>query len=188
MANEKKAIFALAGYSGTGKSTLADLLVTARGFTAYEGSQLIREHARTAGIALRERADYEAHHHTMVGTLGATCLADIMLDSPDSRQVYVGLRTKPHFRRFKEAGGVVAALVCPPEVCVARGDHTDPKNATTLEAYRRNCETAENTTSENGSQVEWVIKHADIVIDTSRPQVDSESELLAFVDEHLLTR
>lgn len=178
-------VLALAGRSGTGKSTLAKGLAESRGFAIFEGSTIIKTHAEAHGVVLHERPDFEAHHRRMKEELGAACLTEAMFSSSERRLGYAGLRTIANYENIRARGGIVIGLVCNPEICVGRSDKTDPKNAKTLQEYLESCRSIENSTDENGSQVDWVVSNADYVIDTSRsyPQVLALAE--AIVDAHI---
>lgn len=183
--HKRELVLAIAGRSGTGKSELGKALAESRGLSVYEGSSLIKVHAQEQGITLKQRSDIEAHHRLMKQKLGTACLTGTMLRSPEKRLLYTGLRTIPNYQNIREAGGLVIGLVCPPEICFERTDKADPKNAKTLEAYLEDCRTVENSTDENGSQVDWIVEHADYVIDTSQPFPHVLTQVEAIVDAYI---
>lgn len=166
-----KLIIGLAGGPGTGKSEVAKHLKNAMGFTVFEGSDHIKTTAAAEGITLQTRQDYDAFHRKKQQEFGLTWLSDTALALDAQRIVFSGLRTRPNALKLRFAGGFIVALQCPPEVCIARMDPKNPKNAKTVEEYMQQLNEQESSTEE-GAHALWVAANADYTLDTSRPLVE----------------
>lgn len=161
-------ILGLTGFSGTGKSTIAEYLAKKHGFYIFEGSTLMRQAAVELGIVLSSRSTYETFFRRIQQERGLSWISDAMLATGKGRLLQVGLRSPSDAARIHQANGKVLALTCPPEICIARMDKDNPKNPTTLHEYVEH-QQIESSTDEYGSHTAWVIEHADYVIETSGP-------------------
>ena len=161
-------IIGLAGFAGTGKSNLARHLSEKYHFQLFEGSALLRHAAAERGLTLDSRQSYEQLNRQLQADCGLSWATDIMLASNEGRLLFSGHRSPSDAQAIHEAGGVIVALSCPPEICLTRIDTTDPKNPRTIAGY---LEAQRNDTSntEFGSNTPWVIAHADYTINTSGP-------------------
>lgn len=163
--------FALTGDEGTGKSTLSKYFEARHGFRTFEGSKIIKADALLAPggpVILKGREDYNKHHRSMQMRLGAACVTQTIFAHEDDRILQSGLRTKAGFNLTKSVGGVVVALICPPEICVNRRSSDNPKDAQDIESYMLQKE-MEESQDDFGTHPSYCIANADYTLDTSRP-------------------
>jgi dephospho-CoA kinase len=178
-----EALYAVSGYPGTGKSTIANYFHDKYNFYIFEGSTTIREEASRRGVELRKREDYESFHISLREELGDAWLTNAAMSINESRVIQSGLRLKSNYYRVKEVGGIVLGLVCPPEVCVQRSDKNNPKNPKTVDDYHEHV-AIETSPYDYGSQTAWVVDHADYVLDTSRPLAETFEEIDSIIATH----
>ena len=164
----ERLVFGLTGYSGTGKTTISNHLAD-KGIVVEEGSGIIKVAAATRGSVPSTRQEYEEAFRTEQKYRGMSWLSERILASDGTSIMQVGLRAKPDFLNLKRHKGLIIALVCPIELCLARIDASNPKNPRTAEEYLEH-QAIENNPDANGfgSYTQWCVEHADYSIDTSQ--------------------
>ena len=135
--------------------------------------------AAADGLVLGLRESYEQYYREQQKIRGRSYLADIML-SRGERIVHCGLRSPADYFRIKQAGGIVVALACPPEVCLSRIDTSNPKNPSSLEQYVVQ-QGLQDSPDDYGSHLMWAIDNADYIVDTSRTLEETFASLDSLV-------
>lgn len=182
--NLSKKLTAITGYPGTGKTELARHLNERFGFHVVEGSDVLKAAAKVEGEVLSTRDTYERYFKRQQERLGMAWLTDYALQQPYDRVHHAALRTKYDVEATHRNGGILVALVCPPEICLKRMDTTNPKNPKTIEEYEEH-RSWQNSTTEFGSHTQWSIDHADFTLDTSKPIQETVAELDEVVTQYL---
>lgn len=180
----KRLVLGLSGFPGTGKTKIAKHLKEEHDFTVFEGSEILRARAVALGQVLTDRSSYDTFFREQQRQLGMSWLADMALASEGYRILQCGLRARPDFARIKQFRGVVLGLMCPPEVCVARIDTTNPKNPKTIGEYFMHM-ALEESTDEYGTHTGWCVASADHHIDTSQPveaMLDQVDKVIARIE------
>lgn len=126
----------IAGPPGAGKTESANYLVNEHGFSEFAGSDFLKLEAVKLGCTLRERADYEIFQRKLRLERGASFIADLMIDMPGKRTAMVGLRNRFDIDKFKEAKGVIVAVVRPLELRFNSTYGTDPKYPNTIDEFK----------------------------------------------------
>ena len=178
----EKIVLGLTGFSGTGKTTLAEYLSREHGFTLFENSSRLRHAAAEAGQTLSSRNDYEQFFRQQQVVRGLSWLSDEMLAIDADRLLQVGLRSPHDLRNIQRVGGRIIGLVCPPSVCITRIDTTDPKNPSTIEEYIQH-QAIEESLLEVGSHTAWAVMNANYGLNTASPIEHTYAELNSIVAE-----
>ena len=168
----ERLVLGVTGSPGTGKSTVAQYLNDEHDFTIFESSSIIKARAKFDGLKLVDRAGYDSFFRNQQNIHGKSWLADLMIKSDVGNVVQSGLRAKYDFLRIKEAGGVVIALSCPPQICIDRIDTSNPKNPQTVDEYVEH-QLIEESINDFGTHTNWCVNNADYNIDTSQPIADT---------------
>ena len=169
MSNKPRIILALVGNPGSGKTAIGRYLANRHGFYHFEGSDGIREHAAREGALLFSRHEYSDFHRSIQQKHGKDILARTLLDRPEDRLVFVGIRSVDNARALQAAGGVVIALDCPLEVRFARVDHSGLKYEKSIEDFKKTEDREMYSADGYGADVMRVIEIADRKLDTSTP-------------------
>lgn len=178
----ERLVLGLTGFSGTGKTTLANYLAKEHGFSLLEGSALIRKRAEEAGMLLDSRNTYEAFFREQQLGRGLDWISETMLTMNAARLLQVGLRSPADLRNIQRVGGKVIGLVCPPALCVSRIDTANPKNPATVKEYIEH-QAIEESANETGSHTALTVDNADYTLDTSRSIECSYAQLDSIVAE-----
>lgn len=180
----QRLILAFSGFSGTGKSTLANYLEVEHDFFTFEGSSYLKVLAESEGIQLRKRTEYADYYQKSQHELGKSWLVDTMLRRPEKRLLNTGLRNRADYERIHSAGGLVIALTCPVSTCLDRIDTTNPKNPRNKAEYELHKMLDSSGTEDGyGLHTAWTVEHADITLDTSAPIYETFHSLSEIVAE-----
>jgi hypothetical protein len=120
-------LLALVGYPGSGKTESGNYLAQKHGFAQYSDSNLIVDEAIKAGVELKTRADYVSFQRALRLKSGLSFIADRSLELPADRIVNVGMRNRYDIHKYREAGGILVALVCPDALRFERTAGTGPE-------------------------------------------------------------
>jgi dephospho-CoA kinase len=181
---QSKKLTAITGYPGTGKTELAKHMDEKFGFHVVEGSDVLKAMAIKDGEVLTTRDTYERYFKRRQLQYGMAWLTDYALRQPFDRIHHAAIRTRYDVDATHEYGGIVVALVCPPEICIDRIDTSNPKNPKTIEEYDEHVGW-QNSTDDFGSHTQWSIDHADFTLDTSKPLEATLAELDGIVTDYL---
>lgn len=184
----KELLLGITGGAGSGKTTLADHIGRAYKARIFEASTLIRESAITNWKEPpTNRDEYIAQfRYEQARRHNKAWLSSHVIDSPESYIVFSGLRSRYDVMNLQRAGGLVVALVCPPELAAER--EASRKNITLdFDAYMES-ERSENSEDNYGPHLDWCIQHADTHIDTSAPFGDILRQLNDIVAQHVSSK
>lgn len=173
-------VLALAGLPGVGKTTLGSFAEEELGFKVFDGSTSIRQRASEDGVTLTDRASYNNFFRKTQIEHGKAWISDsILSQSGDVAQI--GLRNKDDAKNILAIGGIVVALYCPPEICFERANKDDPKQKSNLAEFVAMIDEQESI-DDYGSHTNWVMEHATVSIDASRPLTHTKTALSLLVD------
>lgn len=183
MSDKPRIILALVGNPGSGKTAIGRYLANRHGFYHFEGSDGIREHAQREGSLLFSRREYSDFHRTLQQKHGKDVLARTLLERPEDRLVFVGIRSVDNARTLQAAGGVVIALDCPLEIRFGRVDHSGLKYEKTIEEFKKTEDREMYSPDGYGADVMRVVEIADRKLDTSTPMEVTEKVIDALIEE-----
>lgn len=130
-------LIGVSGTFGSGKDSLAKILVDEYGFTAVSTGDLVRE------VAMRERGSIERPVCAEVATMcrekfGAGYFVELGLDKPRPL-VMTGIRSIGEMKALKAAGGVMVYVDAPVELRYERmvGRARDGEAEVSLEEFQR---------------------------------------------------
>jgi cytidylate kinase len=178
----KRIIFGIVGDPGSGKTQLAQYLAEHHGFYYFEGSSGIKEAAKREGKSLASRKEFSDFHTRLQKKHGKNILARTLLDRPEDRLVFAGIRSVDNARALQAAGGIIIALNCPLDICFKRVDHTGLKYENTFDDFLRTAESERHSPDGFGANVQPVLALANITLDTSRPLEETFQAI-----DHLVT-
>lgn len=135
-----KLVISLVGRPGSGKSTAAQHLQQAYGFSVFTFSAVIREFAAANNITLRKRADYAATSAKIYKKYGRGYMVNRALQLDATRICIDDVRSPRFVDIIRKAGGISVAFDCPTGVRFAHvHNHPDKtKYPPTLEAFIAN--------------------------------------------------
>lgn len=177
----ERILIGLTGLPGTGKSTLCEYLAEEHNFLILEGSTILKSFANEAGLRLTSRESYDGFFRDMQRAQGMSWLSDITIGASHDRVLQGGLRSRYDFNQIKRAGGLIAALVCPPAIALERIDTSNPKNAQTIEEYQQHV-LLEESTEEFGTHTGWCVDNADIKLHTDKPIEETFADVDALIN------
>jgi hypothetical protein len=112
--------------------------------------------------------DYQTFHKKLQQELGDDILGQTLLDRPEQRLVFVGLRSLANAKAIQAAGGLIVAFDCPIEIRFARVDHSGLKYHKTFNDFQKAEEDVVYSPDGYSTEIKQIMEVADVAIDTSR--------------------
>ena len=177
----------LAGRMGSGKTTLANELVSRHGFVTLAGSTVIADFHKTldppTAPSLGERIGYDETQKLMRAAWGMDAIAariKQVLDGlgPDGHVCYDGVRNENDERRSRKDGGIIVALEADQMLRYQRR-FAQSGGTLPLAQFRYDDERELEDPDPRGLHLRRVMDRADIRLNAERPVAEVIEELRA---------